>query len=61
MDKRKYLDMQFTILQQNTENKERQLKKFQQFARKQIKSEVRSTVKPIAFNLAKESVVSLSK
>ena len=40
--------------------KERQLKKLQMFACKQISSEVKDTVKPMVFTLAKESVLSLS-
>ena len=54
--KKEYLDSQFNTLQQNTDNKERQLKKLQMSVHKHIGLEVKNTV-----HLAKESVLSLSK
>ena len=51
--KQEYLDSQYNYtLQQNTKNKERELKTMQESARKQISSEVKNTAPPIVYNLA---------
>ena len=61
VDKKKgYLDFQFNTCQQNGKNKERQLKKLQMSARKQINMEVKDVGKPIVLNVARQSVLSLS-
>ena len=52
--KKEYLDSQFNTLQQNTEYKERQLKKLRMSARKQISQEVKDTAKPLVYNLVKK-------
>ena len=59
--KKDYLDSQFKTLYQNTENKERQLKKLQVLASKHISKEVKDTAKSIVYNLAGENAMSLSK
>ena len=62
VDKTKeYLDSQYNTLQQNTQSKQKQLKKLQMSARKQISMEVKDTAKPIVLNLAKQNVLSLLK
>ena len=51
--KKEHLNSQLYTLQQNTANKERQLKKLQMSARKQISLEAQDAAIPIVTNLAK--------
>ena len=59
--KREYLANQLKTLNQNTKNKEGQLKELQMSAKEQIGKEVQSTAKPIVVDLSKQTVLSLSK
>ena len=59
--KKENLDSQFNTLQQNAENKERQLKKLRMSAHKKINMEVKDIAKPIVYNLAKQNVLAVSK
>ena len=54
---KEYLDSQLNSLQQNTVNKEQQLKTLQMSAQKQISMEVKDVAMPIVTNLAKQKIL----
>ena len=59
--KKEHLSAQYNALCQNTELKEKRLKKLQMPAHQQIIFEVKEAVQPIVHELAKQNILSLSK